>query len=97
LETGVAFWSIANVKTCFLSITVVIISDVSLATFSYLKNSSDDVTYLEGLGWLPLLFVICIIAAQATGVYPSIQVSILHDFTKRNLDLQRGVLVGFFL
>ena len=56
--------------TCY---SIVILADVSLATFSYLKTHSDDAAFLEDLGWLPLFFVTCIVSAHSIGVYPVIQ------------------------
>jgi MFS family permease len=55
--------------TCY---SIVILADISLATFSYLKNHSEDAAFLEDLGWLPLLFVTCIVSAHSIGVYPVI-------------------------
>jgi MFS family permease len=61
----------ASTKVLFVTCySIVILADISLATFSYLKTHSEDATFLEDLGWMPLLFVTCIIGAQSIGVYP---------------------------
>ncbi len=64
----------ASTKVLFITcLAVVILADISLATFSYIKTQSDDSSFLEGLGWLPLFFVTCIFTAHSTGVFPSLQ------------------------
>jgi MFS family permease len=64
----------ASTKVLFVTCySIVILADISLATFSYLKTHSEDATFLEDLGWMPLLFVTCIVGAQSIGVYPVLQ------------------------
>jgi MFS family permease len=53
--------------------SIIILSDISLATFSYLKTHHQDPALLDGVGWLPLVFVTCIASAHSTGTYPVIQ------------------------
>jgi MFS family permease len=53
---------------------VVILSDISLATFSYLKTSNTSDDYLEDFGWLPIVFVTCLVSAHSIGVYPVLQI-----------------------
>jgi MFS family permease len=53
--------------------SAVILSCLSIATFSYLKTNLND-SLLDNLGWLPLIFVTSCISAYAIGVYPVLQV-----------------------
>ena len=60
-------------KVLFVSCFVIIIlSSSSIATFSFLSTSSHK-DLLEGLGWLPVVFVTSAISAYAIGVYPVLQ------------------------
>jgi predicted MFS family arabinose efflux permease len=54
-------------------LSTVILSCLSIATFSYLKTNLND-SFLDNLGWLPLVFVTSCISAYAIGVYPVMQV-----------------------
>ena len=53
-------------------------ADIALATFSYVKTYSEDI--LEGMGWLPLFFVACLIAGHAIGVYPGVHLLMGESF-----------------
>ena len=55
--------------SCFI---VIILSTSSIATFSYLSNSSYK-DLLVGLGWLPVAFVTAAVGAFAIGVFPILQ------------------------
>ena len=61
----------ASSKVLFVSCVLVNIwADISLATFSYLKTHSAEQTILDSLGFLPLIFVCCIVSASSIGVFP---------------------------
>ena len=61
----------ASSKVLFVSCVLVNIwADISLATFSYLKTHSAEQTILDSLGFLPLIFVSCIVSASSIGVFP---------------------------
>ena len=73
----------ASTKILFMCCySVVILSDISLATFSYLKNNLGDAesNYLDDFGWLPVVFVTTIISAHSIGVFPVIQILICELF-----------------
>jgi MFS family permease len=53
--------------------SVVIVSDISIATFSYLKTGNSGNENLEEFGWLPIVFVTCIVGANTIGVFPVLQ------------------------
>ena len=55
--------------SCFI---IIILSTFSIATFSYLSQSSYK-DLLDGLGWLPVAFVSASIGAFAIGVFPILQ------------------------
>ena len=62
----------ASTKVMFVSCcSFVILADISLATLSYFQTL-EDTSFLEDLGWLPLFFVMCIVAASSIGIYPVI-------------------------
>jgi hypothetical protein len=46
------------------------LADISLATFSYLKANSEENSFMDFLGFLPLVFVICTVSAHSIGVFP---------------------------
>ncbi len=54
-------------------LSAIILSCLSIATFSYLKSILND-SFLDNLGWLPLVFVISCISAYGIGVNPVLQV-----------------------
>lgn len=56
--------------------SVVVLADISLATFSYLKSNLDEEenSYLDDFGWLPVVFVTTIVSAHSIGVYPVMQI-----------------------
>ena len=61
----------ASSKVLFVScVSVNILADISLATLSYLKTHSDDNSFLDSLGFLPLAFVLCTVSAHSIGVFP---------------------------
>ena len=61
----------ASIKVLFVScISIIILADISLATFSYFKTYSTDQTILDSVGFLPLIFVSCIVSASSIGVFP---------------------------
>jgi MFS family permease len=61
----------ASIKVLFVScVSLKILADISLATFSYLTTHLEDNSFLDSFGFLPLIFVICIVSVQSIGVFP---------------------------
>ena len=60
-----------SIKVLFVScVSINIFADISLATFSYLKTHSEDNSFLDSFGFLPLIFVLCTVSAHSIGVFP---------------------------
>ena len=61
----------ASIRALFVScVSINILADISLATFSYLKTHSEDNSFLDSFGFLPLVFVLCTVSAHWIGVFP---------------------------
>jgi MFS family permease len=70
-----------STKILFVScLGIVTLGDLALASFAYVKTQAEDSSSLDDLGWLPLLFVTCIIAAQSVGCIPGIQLLLAEVF-----------------
>ena len=71
-------------------------ADISLATFSYLKNNLEaaDNSFLDNLGWLPVVFVISIVSAQSIGVYPVLQLLMVELFPSDIRSLATGLTLS---
>jgi MFS family permease len=77
--------------------SVIILSDISLATFSYLKTSNTSNENLEEFGWLPIVFVTCLISADAIGVYPILQILMGEIFPSDIRSLAIGITLSLGL
>jgi MFS family permease len=86
----------ASTKVLFvICYSVVIVSDISLATFSYLKsNMGDDETLLDSFGWLPVVLVTTIVSAHSIGVYPVLQVLMGELFPSDIRSLAIGLTIS---
>ena len=74
-------------------LSTVILSCLSIATFSYLKTNLND-SFLDNLGWLPLVFVTSCISAYAIGVYPVLQVLAGELFPSDIRSLSIGIILS---
>jgi len=76
-----------------VSISAVILSCLSIATMSFLKNNkvSDQI---DNLGWLPLLFVITTFSAYSIGVNPIQQVLVGELFPTDIRSLGIGITLS---
>ena len=87
-------------KVLFVSsISLVILSDISLATFSYLRANSEEHSFLESLGFLPLIFVTSIVSAHSVGIFPVLQLLMGELFPSdiRSLSIGLTISVGLCL
>ena len=90
----------ASSKVLFVSCVLVNIwADISLATFSYLKTHSTDQTILDSLGFLPLIFVSCIVSACSIGVFPVFHLLMGElfpsDIRSLSIGLTQSAALGF--
>jgi MFS family permease len=82
-------------KVLFVSsISVVILSDISLATFSYLRANSEEHSFLESLGFFPLIFVTCIVSAHSVGIFPVMQMLMGELFPSDLRSLSIGLTIS---
>ena len=85
----------ASTKMLFIVCLIIkICADISLATFSYLKTETEYAEYMDGVGWLPLFFITCVITAQATGVIPGIQLLMGEIFPSDIRSLSIGLTLS---
>ena len=90
----------ASSKVLFVSCVLVNIwADISLATFSYLKTHSTEQTILDSLGFLPLIFVSCIVSASSIGVFPVFHLLMGElfpsDIRSLSIGLTQSAALGF--
>ena len=90
----------ASSKVLFVSCVLVNIwADISLATFSYLKTHSAEQTILDSLGFLPLIFVCCIVSASSIGVFPVFHLLMGElfpsDIRSLSIGLTQSAALGF--
>jgi MFS family permease len=77
--------------------SVIILSDISLATFSYLKTGDASTENLEEFGWLPIVFVTCAISTYAIGVFPVLHLLMGELFPSDIRSLAIGITLSLGL